>query len=218
MSKQSSTNRVFLSMILRLIHRCILTSLFSVLIGALSFAQTSLPVGSTMPSGNVRMEDVSGRSLSLNDNTKENGLVVIFLSNTCPWVLRFQDRILELSAFVDENNIGFIALNPNEGYRERGDNLEEMIKHADKAGYDFPYVLDKNHQIADSFGAKRTPEVYVFNADLELVYSGAIDDNTNSASGVENSLTHKAIVAIINGTEVQNSSSRSIGCTIKRGS
>ncbi len=179
-------------------------------------AQTVLPVGSSLPLPDQSMEEVSGRNLSLSNLTKENGLLVIFSCNTCPWVLRWQDRMLSLASLADENNIGIVALNSNEAYRDRGDDLEDMIKHAEKAGYNFPYLLDEGHIMADVFGATRTPQVFLFNADLELVYTGAIDDNANNANGVRNFYVQKAIEAILTGAVIETPSSALVGCTIKR--
>lgn len=218
MSEQSSLIRVFCSMNYRLANYYLFIAVTSLLMTTNSYAQTPLAIGSSLPLGSVGMEDVSGRSFSLNDISDRNGLLVIFASNTCPWIQRMESRINELSEFTDENDIGMVALNPNEGYRERGDNLEEMVKHADKSDYQFPYLLDESHQIADAFGASRTPEVFLFNGDMELVYSGAIDDNANNANGVQRSYTRQAIDAILTDTETQPTRSRPVGCSIKRGS
>ena len=94
--------------------------------------------------------------------------------------------------------------------------MEDMILHAEKAGYNLPYVLDKNHRVADAFGASRTPHVYLFNAEDKLVYVGAIDDNANSAADVEEFYLEDAIEQLSAGQAITRSSTKSIGCTIKR--
>ena len=114
------------------------------------------------------------------------------------------------------NDIGIILLNPNEDYRDKGDGMEDMILHAEKAGYNLPYVLDKNHRVADAFGASRTPHVYLFNAEDKLVYVGAIDDKANSAADVEEFYLEDAIEQLSAGQAITRSSTKSIGCTIKR--
>ena len=121
-----------------------------------------LPLGSTLPLGDVEMEDISGRNLSLNGVKGEKGLLVIFSCNTCPWVIKWEDRYPIVQEIAEANDIGMILLNPNEDYRDKGDGMEDMILHAEKAGYALPYVLDKNHRVADAFGASRTPHVYLF--------------------------------------------------------
>lgn len=175
-----------------------------------------LPLGSTLPLGDVQMEDISGRNLSLNEVKGDNGLLVIFSCNTCPWVIKWEDRYPVVQELATVNDIGIILLNPNEDYRDKGDGMEDMILHAEKAGYKFPYVLDKNHRVADAFGASRTPHVYLFNAEDKLVYVGAIDDNANSAADVEEFYVEDAIEQLSAGQAITRSSTKSIGCTIKR--
>ena len=175
-----------------------------------------LPLGSTLPLGDVQMEDISGRNLSLNEVKGDNGLLVIFSCNTCPWVIKWEDRYPVVQELATVNDIGIILLNPNEDYRDKGDGMEDMILHAEKAGYNLPYVLDKNHRVADAFGASRTPHVYLFNADDKLVYVGAIDDNANSAADVEEFYIEDAIEQLSEGQAITRSSTKSIGCTIKR--
>ena len=175
-----------------------------------------LPLGSTLPLGDVQMEDISGRNLSLNEVKGDNGLLVIFSCNTCPWVIKWEDRYPVVQELATVNDIGIILLNPNEDYRDKGDGMEDMILHAEKAGYNLPYVLDKNHRLADAFGASRTPHVYLFNAEDKLVYVGAIDDNANSAADVEEFYVEDAIEQLSAGQAITRSSTKSIGCTIKR--
>ena len=175
-----------------------------------------LPLGSTLPLGDVQMEDISGRNLSLNEVKGDYGLLVIFSCNTCPWVIKWEDRYPVVQELATVNDIGIILLNPNEDYRDKGDGMEDMILHAEKAGYNLPYVLDKNHRVADAFGASRTPHVYLFNAEDQLVYVGAIDDNANSAADVEEFYLEDAIEQLSAGQAITRSSTKSIGCTIKR--
>jgi hypothetical protein len=175
-----------------------------------------LPLGSTLPLGDVSMEDVSGRNLTLNGVKGDNGLLVVFSCNTCPWVIKWEDRYPVVQEIAAANDIGMILLNPNEDYRDKGDGMDDMILHAEKAGYDLPYVLDKNHRVADAFGASRTPHVYLFDSEDKLVYVGAIDDNANSAADVEEFYIKDAIEQLSAGQPITTASTKSIGCTIKR--
>jgi peroxiredoxin len=196
----------------------LLSSLFLILMASSVVAQQQkeLTIGSAAPMLDQQVQDISGRTLTLNSVAKQNGLLVIFSCNTCPWVMRWEDRYPVVSQLARENNIGMIALNPNEAYRNRGDGMEDMIKHARKANYDFPYALDKDHKIADAFGATRTPHVYLFNSDLELIYVGAIDDNANDADAVQEFYLKDAIEQMRAGEDLSKSKTKSLGCTIKR--
>ena len=178
---------------------------------AFAYQQKEIPIGSKAPMLDHKMQDVSGRSLSLSEVAQGNGLLVIFSCNTCPQVMRWQDRYLDVSQIARSNNVGMIALNPNEDYRNRGDGMDNMIKHARKANYDFPYVLDKDHLVADAFGASRTPQVYLFNGDMELVYVGALDDNADNASSVKDYYIKNAIDQMISGQKLSRPNTKSIG-------
>ena len=181
-----------------------------------AYQSGEIPIGSKAPMIDQKMQDISGRSLSLSEVVQENGLLVIFSSNTCPWIMKWEDRYIEVSRISRENRIGMIALNPNENYRDRGDGMDDMIKRARKASYDFPYVLDKDHLVADAFGASRTPYLFLFNGELELVYVGAIDDNANDAASVKKHYIKDAIEQLISGQQLSLPSTKSLGCSIKR--
>ncbi|MEX0721492.1 MAG: thioredoxin family protein [Balneolaceae bacterium] len=176
----------------------------------------SLEIGDKAPLVNQRVEDTSGRTLTLSEVAGRNGLMVIFSCNTCPWVTKWENRYNELSALAGSNGIGVIALNPNERIRNRGESMVDMKKRAQKQSYNFPYALDEDHKLADAFGATRTPEVFLFDSNLRLVYHGAIDDNADNASQVESAYAKDAINALIAGSEIDTQETRSLGCTIKR--
>lgn len=175
-----------------------------------------LKIGDKAPLTNQRVEDTTGRTLTLAEVSSQNGLLVIFSCNTCPWVTKWESRYNELSSIAGSNGIGVIALNPNERIRNRGESMADMKKRASKQGYSFPYALDKDHKLADAFGATRTPEVFLFDGNLRLVYHGAIDDNADDASQVEIAYAKEAIRALASGNEIENEVTRSLGCTIKR--
>ena len=175
-----------------------------------------LAIGEKAPMINHKVEDISGRTLTLSEVAGENGLLVVFSCNTCPWVMKWEDRYPDMNRIAKANKIGMILLNPNEDYRSRGDGMDDMIKHARKSGYDMPYALDKNHQLADAFGASRTPHVYLFNKNLELVYVGAIDDNANDASAVKEYYIKNAMEEMVAGQSIATPNTKSLGCTIKR--
>lgn len=198
-------------------HSCTI-ALFTLFLVANTAAQEieQLPLGSSLPLGDVPMEDISGRNLTLNGVKGDKGLLVIFSCNTCPWVIKWEDRYPIVQEIAASHDIGMILVNPNEDYRDKGDGMEDMIRHAEKAGYELPYVLDKNHRVADAFGASRTPHVYLFNAEDTLVYVGAIDDNANSAADVEDFYIKDAIEQLSAGQTITRASTKSIGCTIKR--
>lgn len=196
----------------------ILLSAFAILaIVLVSFAPLSeLPIGADMPKADVKMKDVSGKEVSLKDAALKNGLLVMFSCNTCPWVIRNQSRTNEICKYALSKKVGVILINSNEGQRGNDDSFNAMKKYADDQGYGWYYTVDKNSVLADAFGAKRTPEVFLFNKEGKLVYHGAIDDNPNDGSSVKRKHLQEAIDEILNDKEVSVKTSRSQGCSIKR--
>jgi len=198
-----------------LLSRISLALLVMFIVGAVA-ADDGIELGDKAPMLDQPVQDVSGKMLTLQDVAGENGLLVIFSCNTCPWVSKWEDRYNPIADQAKQAGIGTIALNPNERIRDRGESLEDMKARAQKQNYDFYYALDKDHKIADAFGASRTPHVFLFDKDMTLVYMGAIDDNANSAENVEEPYLSNAIEALVNGQPISTSSTRSLGCTIKR--
>ena len=175
-----------------------------------------LPIGAAMPMGDVKMKDISGKQVSLNDAKKKNGLLVMFSCNTCPWVVKNQERTRDIAAYALEKNIGVILVNSNEGQRGDDDSYEAMQQYAKENGYKWFYTVDENSAVADAFGATRTPENFLFNAEGKLVYHGATDDNPGDAAGVKRRHLKEAINEMLSGKDVSVATTRSVGCGIKR--
>jgi hypothetical protein len=91
-----------------------------------------------------------------------------------------------------------------------------MKRRATKQLYNFSYALDKDHKIADAFGATKTPEVFLFDSSMKLVYKGSIDDNPNKPSEVKNRYLEDAIDALLNGNSIKMNKTDPEGCSIKR--
>ena len=184
-----------------------------------TFAQqtyTSLTLGASIPLANVKMKDISGKEVSLADATKKNGLLVMFSCNTCPYVVKNQERTNEIIAYAQKNNIGVIIINSNEAQRNEADSYEAMKTYAEKQGYKWYYALDTESKLANAFGATRTPEVFLFNKKGTLTYKGAIDDNPSDATKVTRHHLQLAIDETVAGKDVTIKESKSVGCTIKR--
>lgn len=203
---------------MRKVVTCFLFSLTFIVLNAQNKPQNiiSIPIGSEIPLADYKMEDVSAEIVSLNSVKKKNGLLVIFSCNTCPFVIGWQDRYIQLGDWTLENNIGFILVNSNEGQRNGEDGLKEMRVHAATNKYNTFYAVDKNSELANAFGATRTPEVFLFDGSGKLVYKGAIDDNSEDANAVEKQYLGIAMQSLINGVDIHPNTTKSIGCTIKR--
>jgi thioredoxin-related protein len=190
--------------------------LFVLCVAAFSFRATELSIGDALPKADVKVQDISGKDLTLKDASKKNGLLVMFSCNTCPYVIKNQERAKAILQYAQSKNIGVVVLNSNEAYRGNEDSYAAMKSYAADQGYKWTYAIDKNHELADAFGATRTPECFLFNSQSKLVYHGAIDDSPADASAVSKIYLKEAINEMTEGKEVTVKTSRSIGCSIKR--
>ena len=174
-----------------------------------------LSIGEAMPKVNIPIQDVNGETFTLKKLMDKNGLLVIFSCNTCPWVIHWQDRYNPIAGLCSENNIGFVAVNSNARQHNGVDSYKAMQEHAREYNYKFPYVMDKRAELANAFGAKKTPHVYLFNKDNKLVYRGAIDDNAENADNVTTSYLVNAVNAVAMGEEIKVKKTKALGCSIK---
>ena len=178
-------------------------------------APGTLAIGSPIPMADVKMKSVSGKEVSINEEVKKNGVLVIFSCNTCPYVVKYQSRTTETLKEAAKRNIGVVIVNSNEEYRTEADSYDAMKVYAKKQAYTVPYVVDSKSALADAFGATRTPECFLFNASGKLIYHGAIDDNA-TASAVGRKHLSLAINETVAGKVVSVKEAKSIGCMIKR--
>jgi len=181
------------------------------------FDSGSLKIGADLPKSDLNMKDVSGKTISLQQAKNENGLLVMFSCNTCPVVIANQSRTKQICQYALDNKIGVTVINSNEGGRSSDESFESMQSYAKEQSYKWCYMLDKNHVIADAFGANRTPECFLFDKNNKLVYHGAIDDSPGDISSVKRNYLKQAIEELSAGINITVKESRSIGCSIFRG-
>lgn len=175
-----------------------------------------LPLGAPVPKPELKMKDVSGKEISLQEVQTSKGLLVMFSCNTCPYVIKNQSRTYEVCKYALGSGLGVAVLNSNEAQRSEADSYEDMKAYAKEQGYGWYYMMDQNSTLADAFGANRTPECFLFDGSGKLVYHGAIDDNPNDAGAVSRKHLRVAIDEVLGGKDVTVKQSRSVGCSIKR--
>lgn len=195
----------------------VLLLFFTAVLLSLSFhPAVELPLGAALPLPEQKLEDIRGGSISLAGALKENGLLVMFSCNTCPYVLKNQKRTLAAGKEALQKSIGVVLINSNEGTRVGDDSKEAMKKYAKAQGYQWPYVVDPGSRMADAFGARRTPECYLFNGSGKLVYQGAIDDNPSDPGAVVRKHLQIAMKEMLFKKNISVMQTRSVGCAIKR--
>lgn len=174
-----------------------------------------LEIGSTMPLKDLELADISGKNITLANAKGDAGTLVVFSCNTCPWVIRWEDRYVSLANTYVQKGIGLVVVNSNAARFGGEDSLEEMLEHAKNNGYNFPYAQDPESELASAFGATKTPHIYLFNGDDKLVYRGAIDDNAKNAKKVDEPFLANAIDALLAGNPINPQTTKALGCSIK---
>jgi len=165
------------------------------------------------------LPNIDGKMVSMSDYDDAKGFVVIFTCNTCPYAKAYESRIIELDQNYAEKGFPVIAINPNDINQKPDDSMEEMKKRAESKGYSFPYLRDDSQEVAKTFGATKTPHVYVLNKEasgkLKIAFIGALDNSPNDPSDVTETYVEDAINALLKGENPPVTEKRAIGCTIK---
>jgi len=174
-----------------------------------------LALGKKAEMTGTRMKGTDGKEYSIKDVRGAKGTLVMFSCNTCPWVVAWEDRIASIGNSAKQKGLGYIVINSNSTDTSPKDGMDEMKKRAKKRNFQFPYVMDETSDVARAYGASKTPEVFLFDADLKLVYHGAIDDNAKNPDEVEEAYLEDAIDALLAGEEIAKKETKALGCTIK---
>ncbi|MGH1435321.1 MAG: thioredoxin family protein [Lewinella sp.] len=179
---------------------------------------TGVKVGDTAPAFNLK--NIDGNMYSF-DNIKDangntpKGYVVTFTCNTCPYAVMYEDRLIDLHNTLSPMGYPVVAIQPNDPEIKEGDNFANMQQRAKEKGFPFLYLMDEGQAIYPQYGASRTPEIYLVDADLVVRYHGAIDDNAQDAEAVTINYVEKAVEAINNGQEPNPADVKAVGCSIK---
>ena len=176
----------------------------------------TLEIKAEMPLMEEELKSVNGFSYSLKTLTEKNGIIVLFTCNTCPFVVKWEDRYKITEELAKKNNLGLVYINSNYKKRDGDDSYDEMKKHAKEMNYRFPYLLDEKSKLANAFGAKTTPHIFMFNSNYQLVYKGAIDDNYEDIDKVKEFYLEDAITQLVKGKKIKVSETNPVGCSIKR--
>ena len=176
----------------------------------------TISINEKMPEVDFELKSVNEEWITINSQTSDNGLLVIFTCNTCPFVVMWEDRYKLVEQIAEENNIGLVYINSNYKKRKSDDSFERMQEHAKKMDYQFPYLLDEKSKLANIFGAKTTPHIFLFDNKNTLVFKGAIDDNYKEIKKVEKFYLKDAIKQLVSGSEITVSETKAVGCSIKR--
>jgi len=143
------------------------------------------------------------------------GFVIIFTCNSCPYAVKYEDRIIDLHEKYAAAGYPLIAINPNDPEVQPKDSFDKMITRAKEKGFEFPYVFDEGQKVYPKFGATKTPHIFILNKDRVVEYIGSIDNNHNDASAVTEKYVENAIAALEKGEKPNPSVTKAIGCSVK---
>jgi peroxiredoxin len=164
------------------------------------------------------LKNVDGKNLSMADMKSAKGFIVVFTCNHCPFAQAYEKRIMDLDKKYSSKGYPVIAINPNDPVAIPDDSYENMIKRSNEMKYSFPYLFDETQEIATSYGATRTPHVFLLNKEnnkLIVKYIGAIDNNTEEPEKADKKYVEEAIEQLLSGKPVSLTETKAIGCTIK---
>lgn len=164
------------------------------------------------------LKNVDGKMISLADYGKSKGLILIFTCNHCPFSKKYEGRILELDKRFKKQGWPVVAISSNDPNVQPEDSFENMQKLAKQKKYSFPYLFDETQAIAKTYGATKTPHVFLLENTKEgfmVRYIGAIDDNAEDPKSVSTKYVELAIHEIDKGNKPNPSVTKAIGCSIK---
>ena len=174
-----------------------------------------LPIGTKAPYFELQ-DTVSGSTLNYNDVAGTKGTIVVFSCNHCPFVIHVNDEIVRMANDYRTQGFGFVAISSNDIEKYPQDAPEHMWKIARKKNYTFPYLFDETQEIAKAYDAACTPDFYLFDAELKLIYRGQLDDSRpGNGIPVNGRDLRNAMDAVLRNAKVPEPQKPSIGCNIK---
>lgn len=170
-------------------------------------------VGDT--AADFKLKNVDGKKLSLADIKDAKGYIVVFTCNSCPYAVAYEDRIIALHQKYAAQGYPVVAINSNDKDVKPDDSYDKMKQRAKDKAFPFAYIYDETQEVAKTFGALKTPHVYVLDKNRMVRYIGAIDDNSEDAAAVKEKYAENALDALLAGKEVAVKETKAIGCGIK---
>ena len=178
------------------------------------------------PAPDFSLKGVDGKTYSLADFKSAPVLMVVFLSNHCPFSHAVEDRLLPFYAGMKNRGLRIVAINPNHpdavridelGYSKYNDSFDEMKLYAKEKGFNFPYLYDGDTQAtAKAYGCLATPHVFLFDRERKLRYAGRYDDSRFAdPATVKSPDTPNAVEALLAGRPVPVEMTKPMGCSTK---
>lgn len=158
---------------------------------------------------------VDGKNHSLKELSDKKAVIIIFSCNHCPYVQAYENRMIEIQKDYEAQEVQIVAINSNEDIHHPEDSFTNMAQRAKEKKFNFLYLRDESQKAARNYGATHTPQIFLFDKNRELQYTGKIDDNWQEPQKVTKRYLRDALDAILSGKRISEPETFAIGCTIK---
>ena len=174
-----------------------------------------MKIGEKAPA--FELPGADGKTHALDALKGAKATIVVFSCNHCPYVVLNEDRLIAIARDYAAKGVALAAINANDAENYPEDSFPEMRKRAAEKNFPFPYLRDESQDVARAYGAERTPHLFVFDGEMRLAYTGAVDDDSSykMRKKVEKPYLRDALDDLIAGRPVRAPETHAIGCTIK---
>lgn len=174
-----------------------------------------IPLGTSAPDFSL-VDVMTGKTMSLENIRGNNGLLTMFLCRHCPFVKHLEQGIAQLGKEYKEKGIGVVAISSNDAAAYPDDAPESLKEQGRQLGFTFPYLYDETQEVARTYDAACTPDFFLFDKELKLIYRGQFDDSRPGNSiPVTGRDLRAALDALLTGKPVSGEQKPSLGCNIK---
>ena len=198
--------------------RGIIVTAMTVFASLLICAQTlTITPGTTAPF--FKLNNIDNRLVSFDNYPTAKGFIVVFISNTCPYSKAYEQRIIDFDKKYSQVGFPVIAINSNDPELSPGDSFSKMQAHAKARHYTFPYLRDDRQIVADLYGARGTPHVFIISkndSSYTIEYTGAIDNDTQNKNPEKRNYAEDAVIALLNNKKPAITITKAISCSITR--
>lgn len=165
---------------------------------------------------NFSLKGIDEKYYSLEDFDDKKYLAIMFSCNHCPYVIASEREFVAIQTDFEKNGFGFVVINPNVANpKYPGDSFKNMKERAEEKKFNFPYLADDTQEVARTYMAGKTPEIFLYDENRDLVYYGRINDNPRNPSEISRQDLRIALEELTSGNPISVPETLALGCSIK---
>jgi glutathione peroxidase-family protein len=184
----------------------------------MAFTYTSNGYEPGLEAADFNLKNIDGSMVSMASMTDAKGYIIVFTCNECPFARKYENRIIALDKKYKPQGYPVIAINANDTFNYPEEVHKEKVKRANDKGYTFPYLTDETQNVARTFGAMKTPHIFLIQKEggkFMVEYTGGIDNNFENVDKVTKKYLETALDELIAGKDVTVKTTKAVGCMIK---